>query len=371
MSRNAKSPQRWIRREIQALTAYHVPDRGNLIKLDAMENPYRWPDALVDEWLDSLRSVELNRYPDPGAGALTAKLKQSMQVPDDMQLILGNGSDELIQMLALALAENDRVILAPEPTFVMYRMIAAFAGMQYHAVPLADDFSLDVDATLAALSQHQPAIVFLAYPNNPTGTLFSAAAVEAVIEAAPGLVVVDEAYAPFTDASFMARLGKAPNLLVLRTVSKMGLAGLRLGLLAGPAAWLGEIDKVRLPYNINVLTQVSALFALEHKATLDAQTAQIRRDRAQLFTALAAIDAIEPYPSEANFILFRTPPRQAGAVFAALKSQGVLIKNLSSTGGRLQDCLRVTVGTPEENAAFLAALRNALDSPLPATLTTG
>jgi histidinol-phosphate aminotransferase len=371
MSRDPRSPQRWIRPEIQSLTAYHIPDPGKLIKLDAMENPYRWPDALVDEWLEILRCVELNRYPDPGAGALTAKLKQSMQVPEAMRVILGNGSDELIQMLALAVADKDRVVLAPEPTFVMYRMIAAFAGMRYHAVPLADDFSLDVDAMLAAMSQHQPAIVFLAYPNNPTGTLFSAAAVEAIIAAAPGLVVVDEAYAPFTDASFMARLGQAPNLLVLRTLSKMGLAGLRLGLLAGPAAWLGEIDKVRLPYNINVLTQVSALFALEHKATLDAQTTQIRRDRARLFTALAAIDGIEPYPSEANFILFRTLPRQAAVVFSSLTAQGVLIKDLSGGAGRLQDCLRVTVGTPEENAAFLAALHNALDRPLPATLTTG
>jgi histidinol-phosphate aminotransferase len=371
MNQDAKSPQRWIRPEIQALAAYHVPDPGKLIKLDAMENPYRWPEALVDEWLEILRSVELNRYPDPGAGALTAKLKHSMQVPDGMQVVLGNGSDELIQMLALAVAEKDRVILAPEPTFVMYRMIAAFAGMRYRGVPLADDFSLDTEATLAAILQHQPAIVFLAYPNNPTGTLFSAAAVEAVIQAAPGLVVVDEAYAPFTDASFMARLGEFPNLLVLRTVSKMGLAGLRLGLLVGPAAWLGEIDKVRLPYNINALTQASALFALEHKATLDEQTEQIRRDRAHLFSALAAIDGIQPYPSEANFILFRTPSARAGAVFESLKAQGVLIKNLGAAGGRLQDCLRVTVGTPAENAAFLAALRKALDSGSPASYTTG
>ncbi len=371
MSPETKSPQRWIRAEIQALTAYHVPHPGNRIKLDAMENPYCWPDTLVDEWLEILRSVQLNRYPDPGASALTAKLKQTMQVPDDMQVVLGNGSDELIQMLALAVAAKDRVILSPEPTFVMYRIIAAFAGVQYHGVPLADDFSLDVEATLAAIARHQPAIVFLAYPNNPTGTLFSTAAVEAVIAAAPGLVVVDEAYAPFTDASFMARLGEFPNLLVLRTLSKMGLAGLRLGLLTGSAAWLGEIDKVRLPYNINVLTQASALFALQHKATLDEQAEQIRRDRVQLLSALAAIGGIQPYPSEANFILFRTPSGQAGDVFESLKSQDVLIKNLSTAGGRLQDCLRVTVGTPEENAVFLTALCNALEVGLPALYTIG
>jgi histidinol-phosphate aminotransferase len=359
---DAKSPQRWIRPAVQELTAYHVPDPGDLIKLDAMENPYRWQEWMVDEWLDLLRSVELNRYPDPAARALTAQLRRSMQVADGMQVILGNGSDELIQMLALALAGADRAILAPEPTFVMYRMIAAFAGMQYQGVPLAEDFSLDVDAMLAAIAARQPALVFLAYPNNPTGTLFSAEAVEAVIEAAHGLVVVDEAYAPFTDASFMPRLGEYSNLVVLRTVSKMGLAGLRLGLLAGPAAWLGEIDKVRLPYNINALTQASALFALRNKRVLDAQTAQIRDDRAAMFAALQAMDGVRPWPSEANFILFETPEGRAGDVFEGLRRQGVLIKNLAGAGGRLRNCLRVTVGTPEENEAFLAALRCSLES---------
>jgi histidinol-phosphate aminotransferase len=357
-----KSPQRWIRAEVQALSAYHVPDAGGLVKLDAMENPYHWPAALIDEWLEVLRAVELNRYPDPGAAALTAQLKTNMRVPDGMQVVLGNGSDELIQMLALAVADSDRVILAPEPTFVMYRMIARFAGMQYRGVPLGEDFSLDVDAMLAAIAESRPAIVFLAYPNNPTGTLFSREAVEAVIGAAPGLVVVDEAYAPFTDASFMTRLGEFPNLLVLRTVSKMGLAGLRLGLLAGPPAWLGEIDKVRLPYNINVLTQASGLFALQHRSVLDEQTGQLRRDREQLFNTLRAMDALQVYPSEANFILFRVPAGQGRAVFDGLRARGVLVKNLDGAGGRLRDCLRVTVGTPAENAAFLEALGGALGS---------
>jgi histidinol-phosphate aminotransferase len=362
MSADPRSPLSWVRPEIQALTAYHVPDPGNMIKLDAMENPYRWPEPLIDEWLDVLRQVELNRYPDPSARSLTERLKQVMQVPAGMQLVLGNGSDELIQMLALAVAERGRVIMAPDPTFVMYRMIAEFAGMQYASLPLADNFSLDVETMLAAIESQQPAIIFLAYPNNPTGTLFESGAVEAVIRAAPGLVVVDEAYAPFTDATFMSRLGEFSNLLVLRTVSKMGLAGLRLGLLAGPSEWLGEIDKVRLPYNINVLTQASALFALQHQDMLDKQTAQIRLDRAELYAALETLDGIEPYPSEANFILFKTPAGQADALFEALKADGVLIKNLNPAGGRLKDCLRVTVGTPDENGAFLAALRKALVS---------
>ncbi len=358
-----KSPARWIRPSVQALKAYHVPDPGQLIKLDAMENPYRWPADLVEQWLAVLRDVELNRYPDPGAAALCAGLRASMQVPEAMQVLLGNGSDELIQMLALAVADGERTLLAPEPTFVMYRLIATFAGMRYQGVPLAEDFSLDLPAMLAAIDRYRPAIVFLAYPNNPTGTLFDAQAIRTLIEAAPGLVVVDEAYAPFTDASFMPCLGEFPNLLVLRTVSKMGLAGLRLGLLAGPPEWLREIDKVRLPYNIGVLTQASACFALAHQDVLDTQTAQIRRDRARLQQALGSVPGVQPYPSDANFILFRTPPGRADELFETLKAHGVLVKNLNPAGAALRDCLRVTVGTPQENAAFVDALRQSLDTP--------
>jgi histidinol-phosphate aminotransferase len=360
MTAATRSPRHWVRPAIQALQAYHVPDPGKLIKLDAMENPYGWPTELVDEWLASLRGVQLNRYPDPAARALSEQLLEVMQVPEGMQLLLGNGSDELIQMLALAVARAERVILAPEPTFVMYRLIAEVAGMRYAGVPLAADFSLDADAMLDAVRREQPAIVFLAYPNNPTGTLFDADVVERIIRAAPGLVVVDEAYAPFTDASFMPRLGEFPNLLVLRTVSKMGLAGLRLGMLAGAPEWLNEVDKTRLPYNINVLTQASASFALRHKDVLDEQARAIRADRERLMASLAGLSGIRPWPSEANFILFETPAGRATAIFESLRERGVLIKNLAGAGGRLADCLRVTVGTPEENRAFLSALQETL-----------
>ncbi|MGD8617398.1 MAG: histidinol-phosphate transaminase [Gammaproteobacteria bacterium] len=352
--------QRWIRPQIQALKAYHVPPAARLIKLDAMENPYGWPAELKDAWLEALRSVALNRYPDPTAAELTAELRLAMQVPPAMQMVLGNGSDELIQMLALAVAGGERVVLAPEPTFVMYHMIAEVAGLRYRPVPLADDFGLDADAMRAAIDVHQPALVFLAYPNNPTGTLFEARVVEEIIRAAPGLVVVDEAYAPFTDASFMSRLEEFPNLLVLRTLSKMGLAGLRLGLLVGPCEWLSEIDKTRLPYNINALTQASAAFALRHKGLLDEQAALIRSDRARLLQRLSDLKGVETWPSEANFILFKVSPGTAERVFTGLRERGVLIKNLDPVGGRLGDCLRVTVGTPEENDAFLAALERVL-----------
>lgn len=351
------TPPELIRPEILALRAYQVPDAARLIKLDAMENPYGWPEGLQDAWLEALRGLELNRYPDPQGRQVQEALRELMGIPKTMGLLLGNGSDELIQMLALSLAQPGRKVLSLDPGFVMYRMIALFAGMEYLGVPLRPhDFSLDLPAVLEALEREVPALTFIAYPNNPTGNLFDTQAIERIIEAAPGLVVLDEAYAPFTDQSFLPRLGDWPNLLVLRTLSKMGLAGLRLGYLAGPKEWLGELDKTRLPYNINCLTQVSAAFALHHKCVLDEQTRAIRAERARLFDVLAKIPGIRPYPSEANFILLRLPAGSADACFAGLKARGVLVKNLNGAHPLVADCLRVTVGTPDENGAFLAAL---------------
>lgn len=350
-----------IRPEIQAIEAYQVPDATGLIKLDAMENPYVWPEGLRREWLETLRAVHVNRYPDPQGRELQAALRASMGIPDTMGLLLGNGSDELIQLLALAVARPGRGMLSLEPGFVMYRMIALFAGMAYIGIPLiAEDFSLDLPALLAALERERPAIVFIAYPNNPTGNLFDSDAIVRIIEAAPGLVVLDEAYAPFTDHSFMPHLGCWPNLLVMRTLSKMGLAGLRLGYLVGPDEILAEIDKIRLPYNINVLTQVSVAFALRHKDILDGQTRRIRTERARLFAELSAPDGVRSYPSETNFILLRAPAGRANGLFMSLKRGGVLVKNLDGTQPLLADCLRITVGRPEENNAFLAALESVL-----------
>jgi histidinol-phosphate aminotransferase len=322
-----------------------------------MENPYTWPDELRDAWVELLRDTDVNRYPDPSAGALSARLRETMGVPAGMRVLLGNGSDELIQMITMSLAGPSRCVLSVDPGFVMYHLIATFCGMRYVGVPLsAGDFGLDLPAVLQAMAEHQPAVVFLAYPNNPTGNLFDEQAVVDIIRAAPGLVVVDEAYAPFTDASFMPRLGEFDNLVVMRTVSKMGLAGLRLGLLAGSAAWLDEFDKVRLPYNINVLTQASADFALRHKAVFDAQTMRIRSERTRLAQGLARLEGVAVYPSQANFLLLRTPPGRATAWFQGLREHGVLIKNLHGAHPLLDDCLRPTVGSATENDALLAAL---------------
>ncbi len=353
--------KQWIRPEIRAISAYAVADARGLIKLDAMENPYTWPDELKQEWATLLTQVAVNRYPDPRASELRAPLRAAMGIPEGMGLLLGNGSDEIIQMLCMAVAGPGRAVLSVDPGFVMYRMIATFCGLRYLGVPLrADDFGLDLPALLQTIEQEQPALTFLAYPNNPTGNLFDEQALLQVIQASPGLVVIDEAYAPFTDASFMRRLGQFDNLLVMRTLSKMGLAGLRLGLLAGPEAWLEQFDKVRMPYNINSLTQASVGFALSHAEVLLQQTRQIRHDRETLFDELQQLEGVTPFFSEANFILVRMPSGKAAELFESMKQQGVLVKKLDGAHPLLRDCLRLTVGTPDENRACLKALMVAL-----------
>lgn len=352
--------RRWLRPQLLASRAYHVQDSRGLIKLDAMENPYPLPEALREGWLAALRDAELNRYPDPQAGALCELLREQLRLGPDIGLLFGNGSDELIQLLAIGLAGPERVVLAPTPAFVMYQVLAGALGMRFEGVPLTADFHLDRDAMLAAIAARQPAVVYLAYPNNPTGNLFDAEIMREIIDAAPGLVVVDEAYAPFSGGrSFLGELDRYDNLLLMRTLSKQGLAGLRLGLLLGPKPWIDELDKLRLPYNINVLTQVSARFILEHGAVLAEQADLILAERARLAQALAALSGITAYPSDANFILFRAPLGRGPGIFQGLREKGILIKNLHGTPG-LDDCLRVTVGTAAENTAFLQALETLL-----------
>lgn len=352
-------PVHLIRPEIQALAAYHVADARGMVKLDAMENPYRLPEPLRRELGERLAEAAINRYPDPRSPELMRRLREAFDLPGHQAVLLGNGSDEIIQLLAQALARPDAVILGVEPSFVMYRLIALFTGMRYVGVPLRADFGLDEAALLAAIDQHRPALMFLAYPNNPTGNAFDRPAMERIIAACPGVVVVDEAYHAFAGGkSFLPDLERFDNLLLMRTVSKLGLAGLRLGYLVGNPSWIGELDKLRLPYNINVLTQVAAEFALEHVAELEDQAARIVAERGEMAAALAQLPGLTVFPSEANFLLFRLP--DAPQVFAGLKERGVLIKNLHGAHPMLENCLRVTVGTPQENRLFLDALRGVL-----------
>lgn len=352
------SPAAVLRQEVLALSAYHVADARGLVKLDAMENPYPLPEPVREAVARRLAGVAVNRYPDAGCGELKHRLREAGLVPDGAELLLGNGSDEIIQLLALAVARPGAVILGVEPSFVMFRMLAVAAGARWVGVPLRPDFSLDEAALCAAIDRHQPALAFLAYPNNPTGNLFDRAALERVLARLPGLAVVDEAYHAFAGDSFAGALARFPNLVVMRTLSKLGLAGLRLGYLMGTAAWIGELDKLRLPYNINALTQAAASAILEHADALEAQAAALRSDRAVLAGALARLPGVTVFPSAANFLLLRVP--DAPRVFASLKQRGVLVRLFDGGHPLLSGCLRVTVSTPAENGLFLDALAASL-----------
>jgi histidinol-phosphate aminotransferase len=340
-----------------------------MIKLDAMENPFSMPEKLLDSWLDALRRVQLNRYPEAGAESLKPGFRKLFGISDSLDLSFGNGSDELILLLCLAVVDapfckgKKPVVLAPEPGFVMYRYLANAAGLDYAGVPLEEaDFRLNRGAMLQAIKQHQPALIFLAYPNNPTGNLFDEATIDEIIAAAPGLVIIDEAYQPFAGASYLPRLREFENVLLLRTVSKLGLAGLRFGALIGPKQWLRELDKLRLPYNINSLSYASMVFAMVHYEAFAEQARVICNERRELYEKLLAMQGVQAWPSRANFILFRVKNREAAVVHEHLKSQGVLLKNVSHAHPLLAGCLRVTVGSAEENRAFLQALESAFNS---------
>lgn len=354
-----------VRDDVRAMHAYAVADATGLVKLDAMENPYALPDALRDELARRLAAVALNRYPAPRADALRAALRRTMGVPDGCDVLLGNGSDELISLVCMAVAGDGVSVLSIVPGFAMFELSTKLARLRHVAVPLRADFSLDRDAVIAALRAERPAVAFVAYPNNPTGNRFARADVEAVIAAARDtgtLVVVDEAYQAFASDSFMADLPRHDHLLVMRTVSKSGLAGVRLGYLCGSRDWLDELDKVRPPYNVNALTQCAVTFALEHADVLDAQAAALRDERTRVAAALRGLDGVTPFPSDANFVLFRIAGDDgvASRVFAALKARGVLVKDLSRGHPLCANALRVTVSTPAENATFLEALAASL-----------
>jgi len=365
--------QRRIRPDVRAMHAYVVQDATGMVKLDAMENPFTLPLVLQQELGARLGAVALNRYPGPRVDTLRQALAAYIELPAGFGLMLGNGSDELINLLSVAChtadAQAPAVVLAPEPGFVMYAMSAQLTGLAYVGVPLTADFALDVPAMCAAIAKHRPALVYLAYPNNPTANLWDADAVQAVVDAAAqteSLVVLDEAYQPFSSRTYLdvmrARPGDTAHVVLMRTLSKFGLAGVRLGYMVGQAALVNEIDKVRPPYNVSVLNCECALFALEHASVFAAQAQAICTERARLQAAFAQLPGLTTWPSDGNMILLRVAgdAARAGAVFEALKAHRVLIKNVSKMHPLLQGCLRVTVGSPEENDRLLSALKEVL-----------
>ena len=337
---------------------YAVQSSAGMVKVDTMENPFQLPEPLRRALGERLAQVALNRYPAERGDVLRAALAAHAGMPEGCDIMLGNGSDELISMLALACDVPGATVLAPLPGFVMYELSAKLHGLKFVGVPTTADFELDLPAMLAAVREHQPAVVYLAYPNNPTANLWNDEAIDAIIDAAPGLVVMDEAYQPFAARDSMHRLRCHEHVLLMRTMSKFGLAGVRIGYLMARRELIAEIDKLRPPFNISVLNCEAALFALEHADEYARQAAVIRAEREKLQAQLRELPEVQAFPSEANMILLRVP--DAKRAFDGMKARGVLVKNISGLHPLLTHCLRITVGTPDENTQTMNALKASL-----------
>ncbi|BDU56553.1 histidinol-phosphate transaminase [Limnohabitans sp. TEGF004] len=371
MTNQTDKALRFIRPDVQAMHAYAVQHSVGMVKLDAMENPFTLSPELQAQLGARLGAVEVNRYPGARIDDLKNALATYVDLPAGLGLMLGNGSDELISLLSMACAVPNAKVVAPEPGFVMYGMSAQLQGLQYIGVPLKPDFELDEAAMSDAITQHEPAIVYIAYPNNPTANLWDADTIRRLItqvSAYGGLVVMDEAYQPFSSKSWLDEIRQHPatnaNVLLMRTLSKFGLAGIRLGYMIAPQALINEVDKLRPPYNVSVLNAECALFALEHTDVFAQQAAVIRTEREALFKALQHMAGVTPYASEANMMVlrFNGEADAANRAFEVLKAHKVLVKNVSKMHPLLANCLRLTIGTPEENKQLLAALQAALSS---------
>ena len=338
------------------LKPYAVEDVSGLIKLDAMENPYTFPSELKHSWLERLSTVEINRYPDPHASELKAALHRQLELPPQASIVVGNGSDELIHMLCLAFNRPGAKVLTPAPSFAVYPLAARAVNMRYVGVPLeAESFELRPEIFIEAIKEQQPSLVFIASPNNPTGNRFRNEDIRAIAEHTNGLVVLDEAYWRFAQSNSIKALFDLENIVFMHTLSKIGLAGVRLGALIGQRKWLDPLERVRMPYNVGSLTQATACFALENDRYFQVQVDEICLARTELFADLVAIPGVKAWPSETNFILFRVE-KGGPKVHRALLDAGVAVKNLHGAHEYLANCLRVSVGTPEENGIFIEKL---------------
>ena len=343
----------WLRTDIRNINAYHVPSAKNMLKMDAMESPFGVPEELKDEFLEYISHSEVNRYPDANAKELQATLRSLMDIPKDFGVLLGNGSDELIQLLSLACSSGD-LIMSFEPSFVMYELVSKFAQLNYHGMPLDENFEIDLNSTLLAIKSKKPKLIFIAYPNNPTGNSFDYDVIREIIESTDALVVLDEAYYAYSEKSFLAEIKNFSNLVVLRTISKIGFAGLRLGLLVGSQETIEQLNKLRLPYNINILTQASANFLLKDRQRIVSNAKIIINERRRLYDELSLIQSLTVYPSQANFLLVKA--ENAKLLLESLKDSGILIKGFAIST-QLENFVRISVGEAKENNVLLEYIK--------------
>ena len=346
-----------LRDDLTELRGYHSPQIDVSVRLNTNESPYPPPEGFVEAFGAAVAAVSSNRYPDRGAGRLRAALGRFLDQPAE-RIFCANGSNEVLQTILLAYGGPGRRAAVFEPSYVLHAHIANITGTGVVTGERGPDFTLDPAGASAFVAAEAPDVVFLTTPNNPTGTVEPRATVEALLDAAPGLVVVDEAYADFAPWSALELVGEGTPLVVVRTYSKVwSMAAFRLGFCVAPADLVADLDKVVLPYHLSVPTQVAGTVALSFVDEMRARVEAIVAERERLTGALDAMDGVEVFPSGANFVLVRVAG--AHAVWQALLDKDVLVRDFSRRP-RLDDCLRVTVGRPEENDAFLTALKEVL-----------
>jgi histidinol-phosphate aminotransferase len=352
-------PLRHIKPAVREIEAYTLPAREAPVKINQNENPWDLPEAVKRRVLDKALVRPWSRYPDFDPRELTEALARfSGWRPDGV--LAGNGSNELIEALLLVTVGPGTRVVIPEPTFTLYALLTEILGGEAVRVPLTVELRYDTDALVEARRQSDAAVTIVCSPNNPTGTLVSLSAIERLCRAGDGLVVVDEAYHEFSGDSAVPLLERHPNLVVLRTFSKaMALAGLRVGYLLSSPELVGEVNKARLPYNLNFFTQSAALAALEERTVLEEMVRRLVEERERLLERLGDVPGVRAWPSQANFFLLELLGASPRAVFDALYRRGVLVRDVSSYP-MLSRCLRISVGTPEENETFLHALGTAL-----------
>ncbi len=349
------------RDDLQGLEGYHSPQADVDVRLNTNESPYPPPPGFVERWLDAMRDVGWNRYPDRGATELRAALGRFLDQPP-ARLLCGNGSNEILQTLLLAYGGPGRRALMFEPTYALHAQIARGTGTEIVAGERGPDYAIDPDDAVALIARTEPSVVFVCSPNNPTGTVEPRATVERLVAAADehgALLVVDEAYGEFSAWSAIELVDESRSLVVVRTYSKVwSLAAVRLGFAVAPTWMVAELEKVLLPYNLSVPTQLAGTIALDFRAEMEQRVASLVEERGRVFAALAETDGIDVCPSGANFLLFRVDG-DAHALWKRLLTHDVLVRDFSSWP-RVEGCLRVTIGTPAENDAFLAALQEEL-----------
>jgi histidinol-phosphate aminotransferase len=346
-----------VRPNVKSLKAYHVDNHDCKIKLHANENPFQLPSEILDLISSSFKNFQFNRYPDPGCQQLREAISSITNIPSQ-NLVVGNGSDELLQLILQVFCEPGDGVAFPDPSFAMYSILAKSMDLKPVPFSLNNQWDFKADSFLDIAEQAKTKVVFFSYPNNPTGNCFSSEEIEKTLDNFQGIVVLDEAYYDFAQKTFKNRLETNNNLILLRSLSKIGLAALRVGFAAASPLIVEELNKIRLPYNSNSVSQMVANEALNQFHLIQKQIDLIIQERTNLFEALSKLNEIEVFPSDSNFLLFRTS-QNSGEVFQKLAQKDILLRDLSSHP-KLKDCLRVTIGTPDENANFLQEIKKIL-----------